>query len=227
MKTLEGYLGYTFKNKKLLENALAHSSYANEVRGGVTSNERLEFLGDSVLSIVVSSYIYENFKKMPEGELTRLRSSLVCEKTLCGFSRQLNLGEFLLLGKGERKNGGADRDSILADAFEAVLAAIYLDGGIKPAREFVMRFVLQELANYDVKADFKDYKTLLQELVQKNPEESVRYVLTGESGPDHDKIFTVEVLLNSNTIGTGTGKSKKDAEEMAAKQALLLMGENV
>ena len=227
MKTLEGYLGYTFKNKKLLENALAHSSYANEVRGGVTSNERLEFLGDSVLSIVVSSYIYENFKKMPEGELTRLRSSLVCEKTLCGFSRQLNLGEFLLLGKGERKNGGADRDSILADAFEAVLAAIYLDGGIKPAREFVMRFVLQELANYDVKADFKDYKTLLQEIVQKNPEESVRYVLTGESGPDHDKIFTVEVLLNSNTIGTGTGKSKKDAEEMAAKQALLLMGENV
>ena len=227
MKTLEEYLGYTFKNKKLLQNALAHSSYANEVRGGVTSNERLEFLGDSVLSIIVSSYIYENFKKMPEGELTRLRSSLVCEKTLCGFSRQINLGEFLLLGKGERKNGGADRDSILADAFEAVLAAIYLDGGIKPAREFVMRFVLNELESYDVKADFKDYKTLLQEIVQRNPEESVRYILTGESGPDHDKLFTVEVLLNSNTIGKGTGKSKKDAEEMAAKQALLLMGEQV
>ncbi|MBO4432823.1 MAG: ribonuclease III [Clostridia bacterium] len=227
MKILEDNLGYVFKNKKLLENALAHSSYANEVRTGVTSNERLEFLGDSVLSIIVSSYIYENFKKMPEGELTRLRSSLVCEKTLCGFSRQLGLGEFLLLGKGERKNGGADRDSILADAFEAVLAAIYLDGGIEPARKFVMRFVLNELANYDVKADFKDYKTLLQEIVQKNPEESVRYVLAGESGPDHDKLFTVEVLLNSNTIGKGTGKSKKDAEEMAAKQALLLMGENV
>ena len=144
-----------------------------------------------------------------------------------GFSRQINLGEFLLLGKGERKNGGADRDSILADAFEAVLAAIYLDGGIKPAREFVMRFVLNELESYDVKADFKDYKTLLQEIVQRNPEESVRYILTGESGPDHDKLFTVEVLLNSNTIGKGTGKSKKDAEEMAAKQALLLMGEQV
>ena len=227
MRDLEDYLGYTFKNGKLLENALAHSSYANEVRGGVTSNERLEFLGDSVLSIIVSSYIYENFKKMPEGELTRLRSSLVCEKTLCGFSRKLNLGEFLLLGKGERKNGGADRDSILADAFEAVLAAIYLDGGINPARKFVMRFVTEELKSYDVKADFKDYKTLLQEIVQRNPEESVQYYLTGESGPDHDKLFTVEVRLNSNTIGTGTGKSKKDAEEMAAKQALKLMGEPV
>ncbi|MBO7519756.1 MAG: ribonuclease III [Clostridia bacterium] len=227
METLEGYLGYTFKNKKLLENALAHSSYANEVRGGVTSNERLEFLGDSVLSIIVSSYIYENFKRMPEGELTRLRSSLVCEKTLCGFSRRICLGEFLLLGKGERKNGGADRDSILADAFEAVLAAIYLDGGINPARKFVMRFVSKELESYDIRADFKDYKTLLQEIVQRNPEESVRYILTGESGPDHDKLFTVEVLLNSNTIGTGTGRSKKDAEEMAAKQALLLMGEQV
>ena len=227
MRDLEDYLGYTFKNGKLLENALAHSSYANEVRGGVTSNERLEFLGDSVLSIIVSSYIYENFKKMPEGELTRLRSSLVCEKTLCGFSRKLNLGEFLLLGKGERKNGGANRDSILADAFEAVLAAIYLDGGINPARKFVMRFVTEELKSYDVKADFKDYKTLLQEIVQRNPEESVQYYLTGESGPDHDKLFTVEVRLNSNTIGTGTGKSKKDAEEMAAKQALKLMGEPV
>ncbi|MBO4733478.1 MAG: ribonuclease III [Clostridia bacterium] len=227
MRDLEDYLGYTFKNGKLLENALAHSSYANEVRGGVTSNERLEFLGDSVLSIIVSSYIYENFKKMPEGELTRLRSSLVCEKTLCGFSRKLNLGEFLLLGKGERKNGGANRDSILADAFEAVLAAIYLDGGINPARKFVMRFVTEELTSYDVIADFKDYKTLLQEIVQRNPEESVQYYLTGESGPDHDKLFTVEVRLNSNTIGTGTGKSKKDAEEMAAKQALKLMGEPV
>lgn len=227
MKKLEEYLGYTFKNKKLLENALSHSSYANEVRGGVTSNERLEFLGDSVLSIIVSSYIYENFKKMPEGELTRLRSSLVCEKTLCGFSRKLNLGAFLLLGKGEKKNGGADRDSILADAFEAVLAAIYLDGGMNPAREFVMRFVMPELESYDAGTDFKDYKTLLQEIVQRNPEESVCYILTDETGPDHDKQFTVEVRLNSNVIGKGTGKSKKDAEEMAAKQALILMGESV
>ncbi|MBR4911174.1 MAG: ribonuclease III [Clostridia bacterium] len=227
MKTLEEYLNYEFRDKRLLQNALTHSSYANEVRGGVTSNERLEFLGDSVLSIVVSSYIYENYKTMPEGELTRLRSSLVCEKTLCTFSRKLNLGEFLLLGKGERKNGGAERDSILADAFEAVLAAIYLDGGIEPARKHVMRFIIPELERYDIKADLKDYKTLLQEIVQRNPEESVSYVLTGESGPDHDKKFTVEVRLNSNTIGTGTGKSKKDAEEMAAMQALKLMGEPV
>ncbi|MBR5922190.1 MAG: ribonuclease III [Clostridia bacterium] len=227
MKTFEDYLEYSFKNKKLLQNALAHSSYANEVRGGVTSNERLEFLGDSVLSLIVSSYIYENYKQMPEGELTRLRSSLVCEKALCSFSRKLNMGEFLLLGKGERKNGGAERDSILADAFEAVLAAIYLDGGMAPARKLVMRFVLSELESCDVKADFKDYKTLLQEIIQRNPEESVTYVLTDEKGPDHDKLFTVEVRLNSNTIGTGTGKSKKEAEEMAAKQALSLMGEPV
>lgn len=227
MKTLEQNLGYSFKNKKLLENALVHSSYANEVRGGVSSNERLEFLGDSVLSLIVSSHIYESFKNMPEGELTRLRSSLVCEKTLCSFSRRLNLGEYLLLGRGERKNGGAERDSILADAFEAVLAAIYLDGGMEPAKKHVMRFVLPELQNYDVKADFKDYKTLLQEIIQRNPEESVTYILTDETGPDHNKQFTVEVRLNSNTIGTGTGKSKKDAEEMAAKQALSLMGEPV
>ena len=227
MKTLEQNLGYSFKNKKLLENALVHSSYANEVRGGVSSNERLEFLGDSVLSLIVSSHIYESFKNMPEGELTRLRSSLVCEKTLCSFSRRLNLGEYLLLGRGERKNGGAERDSILADAFEAVLAAIYLDGGMEPAKKHVMRFVLPELQNYDVKADFKDYKTLLQEIIQRNPEESVTYILTDEAGPDHNKQFTVEVRLNSNTIGTGTGKSKKDAEEMAAKQALSLMGEPV
>ena len=227
MKTFEEHLEYAFRDKKLLENALTHSSYANEVRGGVSSNERLEFLGDSVLSLIVSSYIYENFKKMPEGELTRLRSSLVCEKTLCSFSRKLNMGEYLLLGKGERKNGGAERDSILADAFEAVLAAVYLDGGMEPARKLVMRFVLAELDGYDVKADFKDYKTLLQEIIQRNPEESVTYVLTDEKGPDHDKLFTVEVRLNSNTIGVGTGKSKKDAEEMAAKQALSLMGEPV
>lgn len=227
MKTLEDNLGYSFKNKKLLENALTHSSYANEMRNGISSNERLEFLGDSVLSLIVSSYIYENYKKMPEGELTRLRSSLVCEKTLCKFSRELSVGEFLLLGKGERKTGGGERASILADAFEAILAAVFLDGGIENARKLVMRFVLPELQSYDVKADFKDYKTLLQEIIQRNPEESITYILTDEKGPDHDKQFTVEVRLNSNTIGIGTGKNKKEAEEMAAKQALSLMGENV
>lgn len=226
MNSLEEKLHYHFKNRKLLENALTHSSYANEVRNGLTSNERLEFLGDSVLSIIVSDYIYREFPKMPEGELTRLRASLVCEKSLCGFSRELGIGNHLKLGKGEDKGGGRERDSILADAFEAVLAAMYLDGGIEPARKHVMRFVLRELAHTDDEV-FKDYKTVLQEIIQRNPEESVTYILTDEQGPDHDKSFTVEVHLNSNVIGRGVGKNKKQAEQMAAKQALCLMGEKI
>lgn len=223
MKEFEKKLGYTFKNPNLLLNALTHSSYANETRNGTTSNERLEFLGDSVLSVIVSDYLFKEFSKIPEGELTKLRASLVCEKSLCGFSRELDLGKFLKLGKGEDKGGGRERDSILADAFEAVLAAIYLDGGIEEARKLVMRFILPELEQTDDEV-FKDYKTALQEIIQRNPEESVSYILTGESGPDHDKIFEVKVLLNSNVIGEGKGKSKKRAEQMAAKQALTLMG---
>lgn len=226
MKSLENNLGYTFKNPDLLLNALTHSSYANEARNGQTSNERLEFLGDSVLSIVVSDYIYKNFSNLPEGELTKLRASLVCEKSLCAFSRELDLGKYLKLGKGEDKGGGRERDSILADAFEAVLAAMYLDGGMEVARKHVMNFVLRELKNTDDEV-FKDYKTALQEIIQRNPEESVTYILTGEKGPDHDKTFEVEVHLNSNVIGKGKGKSKKQAEQMAAKQALLLMGEKI
>ncbi len=224
MDELEKSIGYKFKNINLLKNALTHSSYANEVKGNLSSNERLEFLGDSVLSIIVSDYIYKNFNNMPEGELTRLRSSLVCEKALCGFSRELNLGKYLMLGKGEDKGGGRERDSILADAFEAVLAAIYLDGGMEPAKKHVMNFVLRELKIHPAEEAHLDYKTELQEIIQKNPEESVTYILINESGPDHDKVFTVEVRLNSNVIGSGTGKSKKQAEQMAAKQALQLMG---
>lgn len=227
MESLEKKLGYKFKDIKLLKNALTHSSYANEVRGGVNSNERLEFLGDSVLSIIVSEHIYSTFPNMPEGELTRLRASLVCEKALCAFSRELELGKYLLLGKGEDKGGGRERDSILADAFEAVLAALFLDGGMEVAKRHVMRFVLRELSDHIIEDTFKDYKTLLQEIIQRNPEESVSYELIGEEGPDHDKRFTVEVHLNSNVIGTGTGKSKKQAEQMAAKQALDLMGEQI
>lgn len=226
MLELEKRLNYSFKNRSLLEHALTHSSYANEVRGGITSNERLEFLGDSVLSIIVSEHIYRCFPKMPEGELTRLRASLVCEKSLCGFSRELKIGEYLKLGKGEDKGGGRERDSILADAFEAVLAAIYLDGGMQPARQHVLNFVLRELSEHDDEA-FKDYKTALQEIIQRNPEESVVYILTDERGPDHDKRFTVEVHLNSNVIGVGEGRNKKQAEQMAAKQALELMGEQI
>lgn len=226
MNSLEEKLGYKFKNRKLLENALMHSSYANEVRNGTTSNERLEFLGDSVLSIIVSDYIYKNFPKLPEGELTRMRASLVCEKTLCTFSRELGVGEYLMLGKGEDKGGGRERDSILADAFEAILAAIYLDGGMEPARNHALRFIMSEL-NHTEDEGFKDYKTALQEIIQRNPEEAVNYILTGESGPDHDKRFTVEVHLNSNVIGKGSGRNKKQAEQMAAKQALELMGEQI
>ncbi len=223
MQALEKKLGYKFNNIALLENALTHSSFANEVRGGVTSNERLEFLGDSVLSVIVADYLFSNFKTIPEGELTKLRASLVCEKSLCAFSRELGLGEFLKLGRGEEKGGGRERDSILADAFEAVLAAVYLDGGMDAARQLVLRFVLPELENKDDDV-FKDYKTALQEIIQRNPEESVTYILTGESGPDHNKVFEVEVHLNSNVIGVGKGKNKKQAEQMAAKQALALMG---
>ena len=224
MKSLEENLQYRFRNPKLLRNALTHSSYANEVRNGISSNERLEFLGDSVLSLIVSEYIYKNYRSLPEGELTKMRAALVCEQSLCAFSRELEMGRFLLLGHGEEKNGGRERDSILADAFEAVLAAMYLDGGFEVARKHVMRFVSENLSQPD-EDGFKDYKTVLQEIIQRNPEESVRYILTDSSGPDHDKSFTVEVRLNSNVIGTGTGKNKKQAEQMAAKQALELMGE--
>lgn len=226
MKALENKLGYTFKNQALLLNALTHSSYANEARGGVTSNERLEFLGDSVLSLIVSNYIYKEFSNLPEGELTKLRAALVCEKSLCGFSKELCLGEFLRLGKGEEKGGGRERDSILADAFEAVLAAIFLDSNLKTATDFVMNFISVELMHTDDEV-FKDYKTALQEIIQRNPEEYVTYALKGESGPDHAKLFEVEVLLNSNVIGKGTGRSKKQAEQMAAKQALILMGTEI
>ncbi|MBR7132868.1 MAG: ribonuclease III [Clostridia bacterium] len=226
MKALEQNLRYNFKNKNLLINALTHSSYANEVRNGILSNERLEFLGDSVLSVIVADYLYKNFNSMPEGELTKLRAALVCEKSLCEFSKELKLGEFLRLGKGEDKGGGRKRASILADAFEAVLAAMYLDGGMETARKHVMRFILPELEHTEDVA-FKDYKTALQEIIQRNPEESVSYVLTDQSGPDHDKVFEVEVHLNSNVIGKGKGKSKKQAEQMAAKQALSLMGAEI
>lgn len=227
MNTLQEKLQYKFKNQDILVNALTHSSYANEVRNGTTSNERLEFLGDSVLSIIVSEYIYKKFGDLPEGELTKLRASLVCEKSLCQFSRELNLGNYLLLGKGEEKGGGRERDSILADAFEAVLAAIYLDGGFDVAKAHVLRFIKDELFNHNETDGFKDYKTALQEIIQRNPEESVTYILTNETGPDHDKVFEVEVRLNSNTIGRGKGKNKKQAEQFAAKEALHLMGADI
>lgn len=216
-------INYSFKNIQLLKTAVTHSSYANEAKNGMKCNERLEFLGDAVLSIVVSDYIFKNCPKLPEGELTKLRASLVCEKSLSVYAKSVNLGDVLLLSRGERHSGGAQRPSILADAFEAVIAAIYLDGGMESARKYILGFVVPDIQNPKPKS-FKDYKTCLQEIVQKNPEEHLEYVLVGESGPDHSKHFVVEVHLNSNVIGKGGGKSKKEAEQQAAREALELMG---
>lgn len=222
MQALEERIGYTFKSPKLLENALTHSSYANEGNRGLKSNERLEFLGDSVLGFVTAGYLFTHGTG-EEGELTRLRASLVCEKALCSYARSIRLGEALLLGRGELRGGGADRPSILADAFEAVIAAIYLDGGLQAAETFILPFIKEEMT-HQRRPQFKDYKTTLQEIIQQNPEEHLEYVLTGESGPDHNKQFAVEVHLNSNVIGTGRGRSKKEAEQQAAREALKLMG---
>lgn len=220
MKSLQSKLQYQFKDPSLLELALTHSSFANE-KGSHHDNERLEFLGDSVLGFITAEYLFRALPGTPEGELTKLRSAAVCEKSLAVFARQLDLGSYLRLGKGEMLSGGAERPSILSDAFESVIAAIYLDGGVEAARAFVLRFI--KTAQTDVQA-VTDYKTKLQEIVQKNPDEHLSYVLAAEAGPDHDKTFTVEVYLNSNCIATGVGHSKKKAEQAAAKQALELMG---
>ena len=216
----EARIGYTFKDPSLLKEALCHSSYANEKRGALRCNERLEFLGDSVLSIVVSNHLFRN-TKLPEGDLTKIRASLVCEKSLFDFAKQIDLGSYLRLSNGERRNGGANRPSIVSDAFEALIAAIYIDAGIDRAREFVLEFIEPCL---NEKPNFKDYKTTLQEVIQKNHGDVLSYVLVEESGPDHDKCFKVEAHLNSNVIGTGIAGSKKKAEQEAARQALELMG---
>ncbi len=225
LEQFQKIIGYRFKNEALLYEALSHSSFANEKKGR-RSNERLEFLGDSVLSIVVSSYIFHHEQKMPEGELSKLRASLVCEKALFEFASEIDLGEHIMLGKGEEHSGGRSRPSIVSDAFEAVIAAIYLDGGIEPARKHILRFMPKNLEHRE-NVSFRDYKTALQEIIQKNPEEKVSYVLAEESGPAHDKKFMVNVMLNSNIIGTGVGSSKKSAEQQAAREALSLMGYKV
>ncbi|MCI8815346.1 MAG: ribonuclease III [Angelakisella sp.] len=221
--TLEQRIGYQFKNGKYLRRALTHSSYSNESREKPECNERLEFLGDAVLSLVVSNYIYHRFH-LNEGDLTKIRASIVCEKSLFRFAGEIGLGEELYLGRGEEQMGGRTRPSIVSDAFEALIAAIFLDGGLEPASRFILRFVREELDTGERSA-FVDYKTMLQEIVQKNPEEKVSYVLVDENGPDHDKHFVVEVRLNSNVIGRGEFRSKKGAEQLAAKEALELMGE--
>ena len=223
MKDLQSAIRYTFRDPSLLTEALTHSSYAHEQHGTVRYNERLEFLGDAVLSIVVSDYIYKHCPDLPEGELTKLRASLVCEKSLFDFAKQINLGAYLRLSNGERRNGGAKRPSIVSDAFEALIAAVYLDGGMEPAAKHILRFVVPEIEHHKNRS-FKDYKTTLQEIIQKNPGELLEYRLVGATGPDHDKHFKVEVCLNSNVIGRGGGRSKKEAEQQAAREALELMG---
>lgn len=222
MTELEEKIGYSFKNPKLLEEALTHSSYTNGKH--LRSNERLEFLGDSVLSIVVSKYLFENLTNLPEGQLTKIRASVVCENALYPFARKIDLGKYIFLGKGEEQTGGRDRHSILADAFEALIAAIYLDGGMDAAREFILPFVppLEKLKNG--RFLLGDYKTVLQEIIQQNPEEKITYTISGESGQAHNKQFIANVLLNGQIIGTGIGKSKKEAEQCAAKEAIGLMG---
>ncbi|MCD8085256.1 MAG: ribonuclease III [Clostridiales bacterium] len=219
MKSLEERLDYHFKDISLLENALIHSSYANEHHlGGIHSNERLEFLGDSILGMVVADSLYRTFPELPEGNLTRLRASLVCENSLVLVAKELQLGAYLKLGKGEEAGGGRTRPSINADAVEAVLAAVYLDGGIDEARRIIQRFILNNMAKaYEAS---RDYKTALQELVQRKSGQVLTYHLVGESGPDHAKQFTMEVRLNEQPVGQGTGRSKKEAEQMAARAAI-------
>ena len=220
MKVFENNIQYTFKDISLLELALTHSSYANESKVHMEYNERLEFLGDAVLQLITSEKLYTENSDMPEGKMSKQRAALVCEDALAEYSKQIELGRFMLLGKGEENTGGRERPSVLADAFEAVIGAIFLDGGIEPAKKFVRRFI------DDAHLSMQDFKTLLQEIIQKNPGERLSYVVVGESGPDHDKSFEVEVRLNSNPIGKGAGRSKKQAEQQAAKEALGLMGYN-
>lgn len=219
IKDLENAIGYEFRDISLLENALAHSSYANEhFHNSLMSNERLEFLGDSVLGMLVAEYLYRNFPNRPEGELTRMRADMVCEKTLAEVAHRLDLGKHLMLGKGEEQGGGRNRESILADAVESVIAACYLDGGMDAAIQFIQQFIL---VNVPVtKMHNVDYKTALQERVQQKKNQTLSYRLVGESGPDHDKHFKVELSLNESVVGIGSGSSKKRAEQDAARVAL-------
>lgn len=227
---LEKNIGYTFKNPALLKEALTHSSYSNEKKSrGITipCNERLEFLGDSVLSIVVSSFLFDEYKDIQEGALTKIRAAVVCEKALSKFAKKIHLGDFIFLGHGEALNDGRNRPSILADTFEAVLAAMYLDSGehFNVVTPYLLPFVKEELAYIEENSVFVDYKTTLQQIVQQVEGERLEYVLVSESGPDHNKLFEVEARLNSNVIGRGKAHAKREAEQLAAKEALVLFGE--
>lgn len=215
----EKIIDYKFNNKEYILEALTHSSYSNENKR-YNFNERLEFLGDSVLSIVISDYLFKNEKELPEGELTKLRASIVCEESLSEVANEIQLGEFMLLGKGEEATGGRERISILADAFEAVIAAIYLDGSIEDAKKFILNNMNSIISDARRGKIFRDYKTQLQEVLQVNGEVNIWYKLIDEKGPDHNKRFIMEVGINNDVLGIGEGKSKKEAEQLAARIAL-------
>lgn len=221
LSELERVLNYKFDNRRFLEEALTHSSYANEVKSDVlNSNERFEFLGDSVLSIVVSDYLFKENLNLPEGELTKLRSQIVCEGTLADVSRDLEIGEYMIFGKGEIMTGGRERVSILADAFEAVIASIYLDGGLDHARTFILDKLSEKIRMATQGEIYLDYKTRLQEIIQSKTKLKLKYEIVGTSGPDHNKTFESAVKLNETTLGVGSGRSKKEAEQKAACAAL-------
>jgi len=217
MDSLEKKLDYHFQDRELLSEALNHSSYANEHKGCLGSNERLEFLGDSVLGFVSAEFLFQRHKDLPEGDLTRMRAALVCEQSLYEVAKSLDLGRYLKLGRGEESGGGRERQSILADAVEAVFAAVYLDGGIGPARDLIIRVLLSHSPAADER---KDYKTTLQEVVQRRSGQILTYHMLSQSGPDHNKTFLFEVRLNGLSLGQGSGHSKKEAEQAAAKDAL-------
>lgn len=221
IKELEQKIGYQFENFDLLVNALRHSSYANEHRmDRLASNERLEFLGDAVLELVSSEFLYGSFPKLPEGELTKKRASLVCEPALAYCARELNLGSYLLLGKGEDATGGRKRESIVSDAMEAVIGAIFLDGGFARAKEFVLKFVLNDIEHKQL---FYDSKTVLQEMLQARSEDEISYEIISEAGPDHDKSFEAQVSAGGTVLGIGSGRTKKAAEQQAAYRAICLL----
>lgn len=226
---LEKAIGYKFDNIRILESAMTHSSFSNEMKSKgelVKCNERLEFLGDSVLSIIVSEYIFLNYPELPEGDLSRIRAGAVCEKTLAEFSRGIELGSYLRLGHGEELTNGRCRASILADAFEALLAAIYLDGGMENVEKFLLPLITEEIYKIISSGSTRDYKTLLQQIIQQEQGELLEYITVREYGPAHKKTFEVEARLNSNVIGHGSGSTKREAEQFAAKEALILFGES-
>lgn len=217
MKALEEKLNYVFRQENLVLTAMTHSSYANEHH--CDSNERLEFVGDSVLGMVTAEHLFQSFPRMPEGKMTKLRAEIVCEQSLWEVADKLGLGRFLRLGRGEELSGGRERHSILADCVEALIAAIYLDGGMEPAKAFIQTHILSRLSD-DSTVLMHDWKTELQELIQKKPGRTVTYELIGESGPDHMKRFTAAVSLDNTPVGTGEGSTKKEAEQMAARAAM-------